>query len=89
MTLGGVRPPRAMSFLFWGGGIAEGQVIGATDQRGEIPRDRRVGVGDLLATLYRHLGIDADHATLRDPAGRPVPRLQQGGAPIRELTSGG
>jgi hypothetical protein len=81
--------PHAMSFLFSGGGIAQGQVIGATDRRGEHPTDRRVGVGDFLATLYRHLGVDAEHATLRDPTGRPVPLLQQGGAPIQELTAAG
>jgi hypothetical protein len=79
--------PHAMSFLFSGGGIAERQVIGATDRLGEHPRDRRVGVGDFLATLYRHLGIDAERATIRDRAGRPVPLLQQPGAPIRELTA--
>ncbi len=77
--------PHAMSFLFSGGGIREGQVIGATDRRGEHPVERRVGAGDFLATLYRHLGIDADQATVRDPASRPVPLLQQGGTPIREL----
>jgi hypothetical protein len=79
--------PHAMSFLFSGGGIAEGQVVGATDRRGEHPTDRRVGVGDFLATLYRHLGVDADRAAVRDPAGRPVPLLQQGGAPIPALTA--
>src|SRR5712671_6361885 len=47
--------PHAMSFLFSGGGIAEGQVIGATDGRGEHPVSRRVGVGDFLATIYRRL----------------------------------
>src|SRR5882724_8633144 len=77
--------PHAMSFLFSGGGIAEGQVIGATDGRGEHPVSRRVGVGDFLATIYRRLGIDAERASVRDPAGRPVPLLQQEGAPIREL----
>jgi hypothetical protein len=75
-----------MSFLFSGGGIAEGKVIGATDKRGEHPAERRVGVGDFMATLYRHLGVDAESATINDPSGRPVPLLQQGGAPIRELT---
>ena len=80
--------PHAMSFLFSGGGIAAGQVIGSTDRRGEHPADRRVGVGDFLATLYRHLGVDAEHASIQDPAGRPVPLLQQGGAPIRELAPG-
>jgi hypothetical protein len=79
--------PHAMSFLFSGGGIAAGQVVGATDRRGEHPTNRRVGVGDFLATVYRHLGVDADRAAVRDPAGRPVPLLQQGGAPIRELTA--
>src|SRR5262249_24376457 len=69
--------PHAMSFLFSGGGIAEGQVIGATDRWGEHPAERRVGVGDFLATLYQHLGIDAERATIHDPGGRPVPLLQQ------------
>lgn len=78
--------PHAMSFLFSGGGIAPGQVIGSTDRLGERPKDRRVGVGDFLATLYRHLGVDAERASVRGPDGRPVPLLQQGGAPIRELT---
>jgi hypothetical protein len=77
--------PHATSFLFSGGGIAEGQVLGATDGRGEHPVSRRVGVGDFLATIYRRLGIDAERASVRDPAGRPVPLLQQDGAPIREL----
>ena len=81
--------PHAMTFLFSGGRMAEGQVIGATDRRGEHPVDRRVGVGDFLATLYRHLGVEADRAAVRDPAGRPIPLLQQGGAPIRELTAAG
>jgi hypothetical protein len=81
--------PHAMSFLFSGGGIAEGQVIGSTDRLGEHPSDRRVGAGDFLATLYRHLGVDAEHATIRDRAGRPVPLLQQGGTPIRELVAEG
>jgi hypothetical protein len=78
-----------MSFLFSGGGIAEGQVIGATDRRGAHPADRRVGAGDFLATLYRHLGVDPDRVSLRDPTGRPVPLLQQEGEAIRELARGG
>jgi hypothetical protein len=88
---GVVQPGRdhwshAMSFLFSGSGVTEGQVIGATDRRGEHPTDRRVGVGDFLATLYRHLGIAAEHTTIRGPVGRPVPLLLQDGAPIRGLT---
>jgi hypothetical protein len=37
----------------------------------------------LLATIYRHLGID-DRAEFRDLSGRPVPILPEG-EPIREL----
>jgi uncharacterized protein (DUF1501 family) len=81
--------PHAMSFLFSGGGIPPGQVIGATDRRGEHAVDRRVGPGDFLATLYRHLGIDAPRRAIRDPSGRPVPLLQQAGEPIPELVGKG
>ncbi len=80
--------PHAMSFLFSGGGMAEGRVIGSTDRRGEHPVERRVGAGDFLATLYRHLGIDAERAAIRDPSGRPVPLIQMGGTPIKELAAG-
>jgi hypothetical protein len=78
--------PHAMSFLFSGGGIAGGQVIGATDRRGEQVIERRVGVGDFLATVYRHLGIDAERLAIRVSAGRPQPILREG-TPIPELTA--
>lgn len=76
--------PHAMSFLFSGGGITAGQVIGATDVRGEQTIDRRVGVQEFLATLYRHLGIDAVRVQLLNFSGRPVPILQED-RPIPEL----
>ena len=77
--------PNATSFLFSGGNIAGGQVIGATDARGEQVIEGRVGVGDFVATVYRHLGIDAEHVSLTDFSGRPVPILQVG-KPIKELS---
>src|SRR5207302_6741145 len=49
--------PNANSMLWYGGGIAGGQVIGSTDRRGEEVRTRKVGPHDFLATIYRHLGI--------------------------------
>lgn len=76
--------PNANSMLFAGGGIQTGQVIGATDSRGEEVIERRVGPGDFLATIYRHLGIDAQNISLPDLAGRPVPILREG-QPIPEL----
>ena len=76
--------PRANTMLFAGGGIDTGQVIGATDARGEDPVDRRVSPGDFLATLYRHLEIDFHHTAISNLAGRPIPILTNG-EPIREL----
>lgn len=77
--------PQAMSILFAGGGIPGGQVIGATNRLGEYPVQRRVGPRDFLATIYRHLGIDAASVHLPDSTGRPIPILPEG-APIPELT---
>ncbi len=47
--------PNATSLLFAGGGMRTGQVIGATDRDGAEVVERRLGVADLLATIYRHL----------------------------------
>ena len=70
--------------LWAGGGIAGGQVIGATDRRGEDVVERRVGPQDFLATVYHHLGIDYERAAIPDFTGRPVPIVRDG-KPIREL----
>ena len=45
--------PRAGSFLFAGGGIQTGQIIGATDKKGEDPISRKVSPEDFLATIYQ------------------------------------
>jgi hypothetical protein len=58
-------------------------VIGATNSRGEYPKERPLTPQDLLATMYHHLGIDPGHE-FQDALGRPVPVLSQG-EPIREL----
>jgi hypothetical protein len=76
--------PRANTMLFAGGGIRTGQVIGATDRRGEDPIERRVGPGDFLATIYRHLGIDYQRVAIPNFAGRPIPIVSEGQA-IAEL----
>lgn len=75
--------PAAQSALVSGGGLRTGQVIGATNRRGEHPVERPLAPQDLLATIYRHLGIDP-RAEFRDLSGRPVPILP-GSEPIREL----
>jgi uncharacterized protein (DUF1501 family) len=76
--------PSANVMLFAGGGVPPGQLIGATDRRGEHAVERRVGVGDFLATVYRHLGIDPERVVIPDFTGRPIPILQDG-KPIPEL----
>ena len=76
--------PRANTMLFAGGGMQTGQVIGKTDPRGEDPVDRRVGPGDFLATIYQHLGINAEQVAIPNFSGRPIPILPHG-KPIPEL----
>lgn len=75
--------PQAFCALVAGGGVRGGQVIGATNARGEYPKERPLTPQDLLATMYHHLGIDPDHE-FQDTLGRPVPVLPHG-KPIREL----
>lgn len=76
--------PQAFCALVAGGGVRGGQVIGSTNSRGEYPKERPLTPQDLLATLYRHLGIDPRHE-FQDAVGRPIPTLADG-TPIRELT---
>ena len=76
--------PRANTMLWAGGGAATGQVIGATDRRGEDVVARRVGPQDFLATIYGHLGIDFERVTIADFSGRPH-FIVQNGRPIPEL----
>lgn len=69
-----------------GGGTPGGQVIGATNRFGEHPVDRKFGPWNFIATIYRHLGIDAKNVTVPDLSGRPMPILPEG-EPIPELVS--
>ena len=75
--------PQAMSVLLSGGGIQPGRVIGATSKKGEHPIDRPVSPADVLASVYRQLGIDSS-ASFINSAGRPIPILSHG-SPILEL----
>lgn len=76
--------PSAMTALVAGGGIRGGQVIGATTSKAEYPTERPLSPQDLLATMYRHLGIPHE-ASFPNFAGRPIPILGSG-TPIAELT---
>ncbi|MBX7165175.1 MAG: DUF1501 domain-containing protein [Pirellulales bacterium] len=75
--------PQAQCALVAGGGLRMGQVVGATNSKGEYPAERPLSPQDLMATVYRHLGIDYDRHFI-DFTGRPVPILHSGD-PIAEL----
>ena len=79
--------PNAMSMLVSGGGMRTGQIIGATNPRGEHPVERQLSPNDLWATVYRHLGIDYDDS-FPDLQGRPMPILPFG-SPIEEILPAG
>ncbi len=63
--------PQAGFALLAGGGLQTGQVVGATDPRGERPKGEPYTPQNVLATLYHVLGIDPA-TTLNDHSGRPV-----------------
>jgi hypothetical protein len=75
--------PRAMSVFLAGGGLKMGQVVGATNPRGEEPSRRGMNSNCLLATIYHRFGIDVNHV-YQDRTGRPIPILREG-EPIAEL----
>jgi hypothetical protein len=73
--------PQAYTALVSGGGLRMGQVVGATNSKAEFPTERPYTPQDLLATVYRHLGIDTSRQFI-DHSGRPIPILPSG-EPIR------
>ena len=60
-----------MSVLVAGGGLARGRIVGASNSRGEVPKDRPVRPQDLMVTLYHQLGISPE-TTFTNRAGRPI-----------------
>ena len=60
-------------------GLQTGQVVGATNARGERPAGEPYTPQNVLATLYHVLGIDPE-TTLPDHTGRPVQLLDDAAA---------
>ena len=75
--------PGVFSAALCGGGIQGGAVVGSSDSKGALPKERPLHPQDVLATMYRHLGIDTK-INYTDFAGRPHPVLPYG-EPIEEL----
>ncbi len=66
-----------------GGGLRTGQIVGATDGRGEKVIGTSIRLQNVLSTLYHVLGIDPA-LTLRDHNGRPQ-YLLENREPVSEL----
>jgi len=75
--------PGVFSAALAGGGIQGGRVVGESDDKGAYPKENPKDPQDVLATMYRHLGIDP-HAEYLDLTGRPRSVLPFG-KPIQEL----
>ena len=77
--------PQVNFALLAGGGMRTGQVIGATDRIAGEAVSRPVTFGEVYATLFHHLGIDASQTTLPDLNGRPQYLVEDHAKPIPEL----
>lgn len=75
--------PRLGSVLLAGGGLKMGQIIGESSPDGGLPSYRPISPSDVLATVYKHLGIDPNQNAV-NLLGRPIPLLPDG-KPIDEL----
>ena len=75
--------PQCGFCLFAGGGVKQGHVHGRSDRQGAYPVEFPVTPGDLCATVYHLLGLDA-HMMVPDQTGRPL-HVAHGGEPIRGI----
>lgn len=76
--------PQCWTMLFAGGGVKGGQVVGKSDEIGAYPAERPVEPGEVIATVYKSLGIDLE-TKLPGPQSRPFPVVDYGIKPIEEL----
>ena len=63
--------PRAMFVVMAGGGMKTGQVIGASDDKGQGPANDAIAPDDVATSLLHSLGIDT-HKEYHTNTGRPV-----------------
>lgn len=75
--------PEAGAAVLAGGGFRTGQTIGETDAQGGQSKGRPYTPSNVLANLYRHLGLDPA-TTIADQNQRPL-RLLDDAEPVREL----
>src|SRR3954463_15930066 len=76
--------PNCWTVYFAGGGIKGGRVVGRSDDKGAYPAERPVAPGDVVATIYKSLGVDL-HTDLPGPQGRPFSVVDTNAKPLTEL----
>jgi len=76
--------PNVFSAALAGGPIKGGLVLGSSDAKGAFPQSQPKPPQDVLATIYRHLGVDTTRQYV-NAAGRPIPVLPFG-SPLLEMS---
>ena len=76
--------PQCWTVYFAGGGVQGGRVVGRSDAIGGVPAERPVEPPEIVATIYRSLGLDLE-TKLPGPQGRPFPLVDTGKHEIHEL----
>jgi hypothetical protein len=66
-----------------GGGVKTGQVVGSSNERAEVPKDRPIRVEDVAATIYKAVGVDYQKEYM-SPQNRPL-KVNYDGEPVSEL----
>jgi hypothetical protein len=74
---------RLFSAVVAGAGVRGGQVWGASDERGGFVKDNPVQIPNLLASVYKKLGIDYQKEYVSN-IGRPI-KLAANGRPLHFL----
>jgi hypothetical protein len=76
--------PQCWTVYFAGGGVQGGRVVGQSDEIGAYPAERPVEPAEVVATVFRSLGLDLEK-TLPGPQSRPFPLVDYGVHAIEEL----
>ena len=63
--------PNCFSLVLAGAGVPQGQVVGASDKDGMYVKERPVEVPDLVATIFKKLGVDYEKEYVSN-IGRPL-----------------
>jgi uncharacterized protein (DUF1501 family) len=76
--------PGVWSMLIGGGPLQGGRIIGESDEIGYAPKTRPTTPAEMVATIYRGLGLNPHHELI-GPQNRPIPLVDYNVKPIEEL----